>query len=154
MKYFIYIVIILVALAVIAGFFVVGSPQEERFRRFDERRVQDLQTIQSEIIYYWQRKNVLPASLTDLRDDIRGFVPPTDPETGAQYGYEIRDVAERTFALCAIFIRASESAETTLKPVPFYESQNWRHPAGDFCFERTIDPDLYPQAPAKPVQLR
>ena len=32
-------------------------------------------------------------------------------------------------------------------PVPYYydaESSNWAHGQGLTCFERTIDPDLYP----------
>src|SRR3989344_4126063 len=40
-KAFAYIASALVLVGVIAGFFMAGSPQEERLRRFDERRVQD-----------------------------------------------------------------------------------------------------------------
>lgn len=154
MKYFIYTIIVLVVLAVIAGFFVVGSPQEERLRRFDERRVQDLQIIQSEIINYWQRKGILPNNLADLRDNIRGFLPPTDPVTGEQYGYAARNASQLVFTLCATFARASEAVGTPAKTVAYYEPQNWQYSAGHFCFERTIDPQLYPPVPAKSVIFR
>ncbi len=146
MKYFIYIVIILVAIAVIAGFFVVGSPQEERLRRFDERRVQDLQQIQSQIINYWSNKSQLPQTLSQLKDDISGFNVPKDSQTGEDYQYEIKN--SLTFALCANFSLPSLEIETR-KSVPTYDyygytSQNWQHKEGLVCFERKIDPQLYP----------
>lgn len=144
MKIFIYGVIVIIAAAIVAGFFIVGSPFEERIRRFDDRRVQDLQNIQSEIINYWTSKESLPNTLSDIRDDIRGIVIPKDPETGGEYEYIIR--GNLTFALCATFSRASESMNSsTPKPVrdPYYTGENWEHSEGRVCFERTIDPDIY-----------
>lgn len=154
MKYFVYIVIVVVAAAVVAGFFVVGSPREGRLQRFDERRVQDLQQLQGEIIHYWQSKGRLPASPADLRDDIAGFVPPVDPKTGASYGYTVR--GELGFSLCATFARPSiniqEKNRQTLPKAPYpavygEPGQNWEHGAGYTCFDRTIDKDLYPPLP-------
>ncbi|MDP3994071.1 MAG: hypothetical protein U1C57_00945 [Candidatus Doudnabacteria bacterium] len=152
MKFFVYTIIAVVAAAVIAGFFVVGSPQEERLRRFDEMRVQNLQFIQSEIIYFWQNKNHLPASLDDLRDDIRGISIPRDPQTGESYGYQTKGSAN--FELCANFARAGRfenaPASGIQKSVPAgigYSPGgygNWQHDAGRVCFERTIDRDIYP----------
>lgn len=150
MKYFIYLVILLVALAVVGGFFIVGSPQEERLRRFDQRRVNDLQVIQSQIINYWTKKSQLPENLVALTDDISGFVTPIDPETGEEYLYEIKDTNNLTFSLCANFARPSFGSlnDPYLRekyPVSFnviYE-QNWQHDAGLVCFERTIDKDFY-----------
>lgn len=152
MKYFTYIVILVVAAAIVAGFFVVGSPKDERLRRFDERRVEDLQNIQSQIIYYWQRKEQLPASLEMLRDDLGGFQVPKDPETGSPYEYKIK--GPLSFALCANFVRPSDYGTDNSRwyvPAPAYpeskpysEPSNWQHGTGYVCFERTIDKDLYP----------
>ena len=147
MKAFASIVIAVVAAAVIAGFFIVGSPQEERARRFDDRRVQDLQTLQWEIINYWQLKQVLPQALAMLKDDIRGFTPPVDPESGASYEYAAKGTL--IFELCAIFNRENKETGSVPKvPYPYGGMENWQHGAGRTCFTRTIDKDLYP--PQKP----
>lgn len=146
MKIFIYIIIALVTMAVIAGFFVIGSPQEERMRRFDEKRAQDLQQIQYQIVNYWSSKSQLPQTLSQLKNDISGFSVPKDPQTGEDYKYEIKN--SLIFALCADFSLPSLEIETG-KPVPVYDfygytSQNWQHKEGLVCFERKIDPQLYP----------
>lgn len=148
MKIFIYAVITIVFLAVVAGFFIMGSPKEERLRKFDERRVQDLQFLQGEIINYWINKEKLPEDLSQLKDDIRGISIPKEPETGQTYKYEMKGVLE--FSLCANFNRPSLSKRTKNipKPVPiypesYYGAENWQHQAGYYCFERKIDKDFY-----------
>ncbi len=156
MRYFIYAVIGIVAASIIAGFFVVGSPKEERLRRFDEQRIGHMQLMQSEILNYWVNKEKLPVNLLDLEDDIRGVRVPTDPETGANYEYKIS--GPEMFSLCANFSLPSMGMmQTTEKPmmtrpIPvdfYYGQQNWEHKAGQVCFERTIDKDFY-----KPVKPR
>jgi hypothetical protein len=149
MKYFIYTIISIVTIAVIAGFFVVGSPQEERLRRFDEQRVGHLQTIQWEIVNYWQSKEKLPESLEELNDPIRGFIAQHDPHTGESYEYALK--GPLTFELCATFARPSPAAREAVpiaKPFPDGPhggiEENWQHGEGRTCFERTIDPDFYP----------
>lgn len=145
MKYFSIIVIAVVAVAVVGGFFFIGSPSEERARRFDERRVNDLRILQSEIINYWQLKNALPHNLDALKDDIRGFQQPQDPETNAPYEYRVTGAL--SFELCAAFNRGSEennSGAPKPAPEPYGYSYNWKHAAGKICFTRSIDKDLYP----------
>jgi len=140
MKSFKYGVVAVVAFAVVASFFAVGSPAEQKNRRLDERRVNDLQLIQSEIVSFWQGKDRLPDELGELEDSLRGVVIPADPETDAQYVYNI--IGEETFELCATFGASSEGkiAEPLYYP---YSQENWDHEAGRFCFERTIDPDFF-----------
>lgn len=148
MRFFVWGVLLIVAAATIGGFFLVGSPFAERLRRFDDERASGLQTLQSQIIYYWQRKNILPQSLDDLRDPLSGFVPPVDPET--QESYEYRATGTLKFELCAAFKTASnQTAELRgHPPVQAYPGgkpgqDSWSHEAGRTCFERTIDPELY-----------
>lgn len=144
-----------VILAVIAaGFAVVGSPFYQRQVRLDERRVSDLQNIQNQIINYWSNKNKLPANLNDLTDSISGFAAPKDPETGADYDYNIVVGKFLSFELCADFKTAASLGSqegSRAIPVPakeFYRGdsyqQNWEHEAERTCFSRTIDPELYP----------
>lgn len=152
MKYFVYSIIVIVIVTVIAGFFIVGSPKEERLRRFDQQRVEHLQFLQSEIVNYWMSKESLPKNLPALKDNIRGITIPTDPETGGEYQYEIK--GPLSFSLCATFARPSLESEINTgqpKPVAPYGygvQENWQHGAGYVCFDRTIDRDIY--KPAKP----
>lgn len=139
-----------VAAIMVTGFFVAGTPQSQRLVRLDERRVSDLQNIQWQIINFWQRKEVLPADLNELVDPIGGFTVPLDPETGEQYEYSV--TGELDFELCADF--RTSSAESGIgatpelaRPVKIIDGV-WNHSSGRVCFERTIDPDLYP-----PVKL-
>lgn len=151
-----------VAAAIIGAFFVVGSPQGERLRRFDSERVGHLQTIQWQIVNYWQQKGTLPETLSLLEDTISGFRVPSDPDTGIAYEYVLK--SERTFELCAVFVLASgkEVGATQVRavPVPVMPvsefGANWEHATGRTCFERTIDPDLYPprSIKEKPVPAR
>ncbi|OGE84150.1 MAG: hypothetical protein A3B23_00935 [Candidatus Colwellbacteria bacterium RIFCSPLOWO2_01_FULL_48_10] len=141
---------IVIGTIVIAGFFIAGSPLEERLRKFDERRVNDLQSIQSQLINYWMSKGRLPANLDALTDNISGFRAPTDPETGTAYGYQ--PGGDLSFKLCADFkTDARQTSTSSGKPIPagYYGEYgySWDHEIGTTCFERTIDPELYPKRP-------
>src|SRR3989344_5994114 len=74
--------------SIVGGFFIMGSPLTLRMKRFDERRVNDLQNIQYQIVNFYQRKGVLPNSLDELKDPIAGFNIPLDPDSAVSYGYE------------------------------------------------------------------
>ena len=136
--------IVFVAGAVVAGFVVAGSPAAQRALRFDERRISDLQTIQWQIVNYWQRKQALPAKLSDINDSLSGFFVPRDPETSADYEYHLRGA--RAFELCASFSAVDSASVVRTKPEPagIGMPDNWAHGMGRAWFLRTIDPDLYP----------
>ncbi|MCR4325674.1 MAG: DUF5671 domain-containing protein [Patescibacteria group bacterium] len=135
---------VLVLASIIAGFFIVGTPWQARQYLQDERRVQDLQSIQSQIVMYWQQKEKLPSDLEELRDPLSGFAVPTDPQTGETYIYEA--TGSLSFNLCATFNRAGrEGLGAPEARIPgYYVDENWQHEAGEYCFERTIDPERYP----------
>lgn len=149
LKLFAYIVSLAIFVALIGSFFVVGSPATQRARRFDQQRVNDLQTIQGQIVSYWSEKGTLPASLSDLKSSISGFVAPLDPETQAGYEYQVKSTLN--FELCANFNQASLNQGKIATPAiyPNYAAENWAHAAGRVCFDRTIDPqrDKIPQPP-------
>lgn len=162
MKLFTYIIISIVAISIIAGFFILGTPQEERSRRFDVQRINDLQAIQYQVVNYWQTKEKLPEKLTDLEDPISGFRSPVDPQTSQNYIYEIKN--KLSFSLCANFSQAQTieqpttgltdakipsppiqpAAVATPSPQKLGVEWNWEHKAGVTCFERTIDPAQFP----------
>jgi hypothetical protein len=143
MKLFVRAVIAVVILAIVTGFYMAGSPQSERARRFDDQRVNDLTNIQSQVTNYWRAKQKLPQSLDDLRDPISSFIMPQDPETNANYEYRV--MGDKTFELCATFRTTSVNNQTdTATPMRIGVSDNWAHGEGKVCFSRTIDPELYP----------
>ena len=138
------VAVILVAVPIILGFVVIGSPKTQRYSRIDERKVQDLQSIQSEIIAYFQNKGTVPAELAELETSSLYFAVPLDAETGAQYSYTM--IAKNSFSLCADFHLDSKSTRTSY-PVYGGIDSNWDHQSGNVCFTRTIDPERYPRTP-------
>lgn len=143
------IVAAVVLLSVVAGFFIMGTPRENRLLRIDMEKVSDLQTIQWQIVNYWQQKEALPQQLSALEDSIGGFEVPTDPQTGAAYTYRV--TGGLSFELCAEFNQESPDTSRPLVHPRIEDAslarggvQNWEHEAGTHCFERTIDPELYP----------
>lgn len=151
---------LVVLAAIVASFFVIGTPGDARAVRFDQQRVQDLQTLQWHVVEYWQAKDALPSELSDLVDSVRFADVPVDPDSGAQYGY--RRVSELTFELCADFARGTDTDTITAVSYPdMYpvgqagvEGSDWTHGAGEVCFERTIDPAFYATTPEKPLPVR
>lgn len=127
-----------------AGFVVAGSPQSQRLLRFDERRVNDLSLIQSQIVTYWQNNNVLPRNLDQLRNDIYGFSVPVDPKTGQPYEYQI--TGDLKFKLCANFETSSQKSklgrEGAMPVVYPFKNETWDHRQGSVCFDREIDTNL------------
>lgn len=145
-KHFVWAVVIIAVIAIITGFFIIGSPQKERLRRFDQQRVNDLSNIQWQIVEYWRKTERLPENLTNLEDEISGYRTPTDPQTKQPYEYNVR--GENSFELCAEFNLESDEKsvivpERTIS-LPKEENWNWEHTAGRVCFQRTIDKELYP----------
>lgn len=138
------VVALVVIISVISGFFIMGSPATQRDLRFDQERVNELSSIQWQLINYWQSKGELPEELSALEDSIGGYRVPTDPETDEAFVYTKTD--ERSFTLCATFNLESpvEFNEDAYWPKYGFHNGNWQHDAGEVCFEREIDEDLYP----------
>ena len=134
----------LITLSILAGFFIMGSPSQVRLYRFDDQKVSDLQTIQWQIVNFWQQKERLPLDLSEVADPLSGYSNPLDPQTGAPYTYET--TGQLSFKLCAEFNAESQSdaqGRTYPKTAELAED-NWHHDAGEECFERTVDPERYP----------
>ncbi len=139
--------IVLVLAGIVAGFVIVGSPSTQRSLRFDQQRISDLNNIQYQIINYWQRVGALPPSLEALNDPISNFQIPADPETGKPYEYISLNKDPHAFGLCATFDLPSVKSDVPLSypiPTPEIGYNSWTHDSGHVCFERTIDPKLYP----------
>lgn len=151
-RYFVWGSALFVLASVIIGFIVMGSPQTQRLVRLDDQRVQALSSIQWQIVNYWQQKEKLPETLNQLQDPISGFVIPSDPVTGEMYGYQA--TGKNSFKLCSTFGASNKNSgvgasmpRTAPVPIKGYGNgidENWQHDTGNVCFDRTIDPYLYP----------
>jgi len=149
---------VLALASIVSGFFIIGTPSHVRDLRYDNQKVQDLQTIQYQVVNYWQAKRALPADLATTVDLLSGQNVPMDPQSGSAYGYRV--TAPLSFQLCADFNAATpdtkrrgtypagDIAYTSIGSL----AENWQHGAGTVCFDRTIDPERYPAFPnAKPL---
>ena len=159
---------VMVVATILSGFLIIGTPSQIRMYRFDDQKVSDLGSIQSEIVNYWQTEQKLPTTLADLDDSISGFTIPTDPQTGLSYQYQVLPslhvagsatssaiVALPTFELCANFNAVTQSDSPTIAYAPSLpasvgtmgqdiDNDGWYHAAGNKCFVRSIDPKRYP----------
>jgi len=139
-----------ILVAIVLGFFLVGSPTKQRAMRFDEQRLSDLQMIQGQILNHWTLKAQLPNSLSVLNDSVSGFSVPLDPQSKQTYEYVVKDKTH--FSLCATFTNNSDALQlygkfSMMRSAPAIMGggmmENWTHNAGRVCFDRTIDPQLY-----------
>ena len=151
---------IIVLALVVWSFMVIGSPKEQRAWRLDDRRVSDLQSIQWQVINYWQQKEALPSTLKEMSNPISGVVTPVDPEFEKGISYEYAKKSDLTFELCATFSATMPEgwleysggngggimyeARDMSAPYPGVGGDSWKHDVGRTCFERTIDKDIYP----------
>jgi len=117
--------------AVVAGLLVLGSPTDERVRRVDDRRVEDLQGIMAATDLYWTRHALLPASLDELTAEPGVRISTGDPASSETYGYQPLDSVR--YEVCATF--EGESGEIARDR----EKDLWAHGAGRQCFELEAD---------------
>lgn len=122
-----------VALTVAWGVALVGMPGTVRLQRFDQRRLEDLQTIYREIQLLChdpdlpgELKRPLPETLEELTAQARSAkINSTDPKTGQPYAFAV--TGDATYRLCATFALERDADDGVF----------WNHPAGEHCY--TID---------------
>ena len=119
--------VITVIAAVGVGLFILGSPMDERARRVDDRRVEDLQGIVAATDLYWTRHSRLPVSLDELTAEPGVRIKTTDPANSEIYGYQAVDSTH--YEVCASFEQVS--GETSSNS----ERNLWAHNSGPQCFQ-------------------
>ena len=167
-----YMTILATIALIVWSFLIMGSPLTQRDLRIDDKRVQDLQNIQSQVINYWQQKEKIPETINDLKDPLSYATLPVDPEFEKGKKYEYVKVDKMKFQLCATFslpmpkgwqesqgyrggvmpmaTPAMDVATSNVAypyPGPTGVNDSWDHQAGRTCFDRTIDKDIYPPYP-------
>lgn len=152
-----WIVGVVVFVAVVSGFFLIGSPVSQRQLRDDAQRVNDLSSLQYQVLNHYQTTGTLPAQLGILNDSLSGYMVPNDPETGAAYEYAIKSVSTTSLAfdLCATFVKESAALGNRKETPAIYShdygfgGSSWQHSVGRTCFARIIDTTKYPLFPRK-----
>ncbi len=152
--------LVIIGALIVGAFFIIGSPAQNRAQAWDAQRVSDLESLQYQIVTFWQQKEKLPKDLAELSDPLSGYGIPNDPETKAAYEY--RTTGDRSFELCATFGTAFDPTKDKriIPPTgPYPPSEggdNWQHSEGHQCFSRTIDPQRYPpfsKTPTEPIPI-
>lgn len=141
------LVIGMVAVVVVVGLYLAGSPNKERQRRFDQQRLNDLQTISSAIDVFFDANRRVPETLAELTNPsikLQYYISSlNDPETGVPYGYVAKGGAD--YDLCAVFALTSAEDQNSnyypksmSAPMPMYPggpvASSWDHLAGNHCF--------------------
>jgi hypothetical protein len=134
---------VMVAAAIVAGLIVADSPAEERGRKLDQRRSENLSQISYALTAYREQRESLPDTLSELeRPGFKsGYVNTlNDPATDEPYEY--RRLNPDQFELCAFFADTApkDEFESRIRPIgpPGTEEPDfWRHGAGRQCWTVT-----------------
>lgn len=122
---------VVVAIATIAAAItVMGTPGEQRLARIDDRRVDDLETLDYAIRAFAEKRGTLPPDLATIAREPGRQLPLKDPESSAPYEY--RATATSAYQLCAVF--NTDTAQALSVPV----RGAWAHGIGRTCFDRTL----------------
>lgn len=128
------VVVSLAIAAAVAIAIVIIDPPTQRQRMLDERRLDDLRQLRSQVDVFWKRHEALPSDLDALTREPGFGAAKLDPETAAPYGYEIKDAD--SYRLCATFVLDSGDDEQLRYGS---RSSEWAHPVGRFCFDLDVD---------------
>ena len=108
---------VVVAVVVVIGLYLVGSPGAARQQALDERRVNDLREARGQVSAYWRQHGALPGTLDGEPGSSSGY---RDPVSGAPYEYHA--TGDSTWDLCAVFTYPSKVGCGV---------DSSRHPAGE-----------------------
>jgi hypothetical protein len=124
-----------VVAAIVAGFWLLGSPGKQRLLALDSQRVQDLSSMVSEI-----NADLSPITPTGANAPAKALPKELpahisdrykDPDTQQPYSYQ--RISDQAYQLCANFAMASNSNQQS-QNFPLGDAR-WQHPAGRHCYE-------------------
>lgn len=150
------ILFVLILGAIIYGFNSSGSPSNVRKIKFDTERVRDISSLKNTVAREYQFNSTLPTSYESLISSIEtSRLSVSDPETDAPYGYSVTGLT--SYKLCATFSLSTLEDENSQKNnyLSYYENE-FRHPAGYYCFDLEVTPRILPisvPVPQPPVAI-
>ena len=126
-----------VVIAVITGFWLLGSPNKQRQLRADQQRLQDISEIAQRL-----HEQAKPSPNRGKSIDLPASLPPParqfDPISGKTYEYRRLDSTH--YQLCAEF--ATDSNKDRLRDSPGMNQDFWQHPLGQHCFQLDVLEEL------------
>lgn len=132
------VVAVAVAVTLVAGLVVAGSPARARAAKLDLQRESNLRQIAIQVDRYWNQFRALPPDLETL-DSTRGLglASIRDPESGDPYSYVV--IGERGYELCGDFATSTlDDEKPRAKPHTGLlwtgSAEFWRHGEGRHCF--------------------
>jgi len=135
---------VIVLASIVWGFSVLGSPRTQQLIKYDQQKISDLQNIKNSVENFYSAKGVLPVNFDELSSYDYYYATKVDPQTQRPYKY--RPSGDTTYNLCAEFNKASDDKNNqdyyNTYQYP-YNKTNWTHPAGEYCFTETINPNTY-----------
>ena len=136
-------------ISIVAGFFIMGSPNKQRAREYDIERVHDLEMIDNQMQVYFKTYRRLPTSLADLESNSSYNEIPTDPKTNQPYGFK-PNTSDKPYSyeLCATF----EEKSVDIDSLRSRSVKSLEHDAGYQCFDKFIEPRLYVSPQPVPLQ--
>lgn len=141
---------IIIILAIIWGFSVLGSPRTQRLYKYDQQKVSDLANISNQVTNYYSAKGAVPVSFAEM-SALNYYLPQTvDQQT--QKPYEYQKTGNLTYKLCAEFNKASDDKYKPYSSDSYPNNMSsWSHPVGRYCFDQTINPTQYPPMKVLPL---
>lgn len=139
---------IVIVSCIIWGFAVLGSPRTQQLLKYDEQKINDLQNIENSVQNFYATKGVLPNNFDELLAQ-NYYVNTIDSQTQKSYEYEKTNKV--TYNLCAEFNKELTKADFSTQPM-LYGGSSWIHGAGRFCFNKTINPNLYSKPMPVPIR--
>jgi len=137
---------VIVISSIVWGFAVLGSPRTQRLIKYDEQKITDLRSINNQVTNFYSNKGYLPKNMEEVVAYENYYVVEIDSQTQKLYEYE--KVNDTTYNLCAEFNKSlrNEISNGKMMTAPIgnpYSTKSWIHPAGRYCFEQDINPNLY-----------
>jgi hypothetical protein len=137
--------LVVILISIIWGFTVLGSPRTQQLYKYDEQKVSDLQNLNYQVQDYYQLHSSLPVTIDDLCG--QNSLSPNncvDKQTGKKYEYVMTGQSAKTYQLCAIFNKDSNTNDSQVQTYPYVNGQSgWVYSAGHYCFDEVIPASQY-----------
>jgi hypothetical protein len=112
-----------------AAFLVVDSPMAARGKKADEQTLLWVEQTDSVVQSFYSRHAALPTTLADIKNDPLSYFV-------AQGSVTYEKTASTSYKLCADFARTTQGM---INPQMDSYGWTWEHPAGRYCFDRTLE---------------
>lgn len=134
-RIFFFASLVIVLVAFVSALFLVESPKVARAKRLDQILTNNLNTVNNAVNSYYDQKQKLPDTLTQLQSDPTLFLTldqSLDPETKAPIEY--RKLSDKEFEFCATFRTDNTKEQNGLN----YAGTLGLHHAGRDCLKGSL----------------